>query len=61
MRPLKNNCPIFMLAPSAPVGVDVAKTKGRVHLLLKSNPAFARVCGFARKAKDGSEYHAQRL
>ena len=31
----------------------------QVHLLLKSNPTFARVCGFSHKAKDRSEYHYQ--
>ena len=32
-----------------------------VHLLLESNPAFARVCGFSLKAKDRSDYHYHRL
>jgi hypothetical protein len=31
----------------------------QVHLLLKSNPAFARVCGFSHKEKDRSDYHYQ--
>jgi len=29
----------------------------QVHLLLKSNPAFARVCGFSHKEKERSHYH----
>jgi len=33
----------------------------QVHLLLKSNPAFARVCGFSHKAKDRSDYHYQQV
>ena len=33
----------------------------QVHLLLKSNPAFARVCGFSLKEKDRSDYHYQQV
>ncbi len=33
----------------------------QVHLLLKSNPAFARVCGFSHKKKDRSDYHYQQV
>jgi hypothetical protein len=33
----------------------------KVHLLLKSNPAFARVCGFSHKEKDRSDYHYQQI
>ncbi|MCP3868540.1 MAG: hypothetical protein GY703_10665 [Gammaproteobacteria bacterium] len=33
----------------------------QVHLLLKSNPAFARVCGFSHKKKDREEYHYQQV
>ena len=33
----------------------------QVHLLLKSNPAFARVCGFSPKAKDSSDYQYQQV
>ena len=33
----------------------------QVYLLLKSNPAFARVCGFSHKEKDRSEYHYQQV
>jgi hypothetical protein len=29
----------------------------QVHLLLRSHPAFARVCGFSHKEKDRSDYH----
>ena len=29
----------------------------QVHLLLRSNPAFARVCGFSHQGKDRSDYH----
>ncbi len=32
-----------------------------VHLLLKSNPAFARVCGFSLKEKDRADYHYQQV
>ena len=32
-----------------------------VHLLLKSNPAFARVCGFSHKKKDREAYHYQQV
>jgi hypothetical protein len=31
----------------------------QVHLLLKSNPAFARVCGFFHQDKDGGDYHCE--
>ena len=33
----------------------------QVHLLLKSNPAFARVCGFSHKEKDRADYHYQQV
>jgi hypothetical protein len=33
----------------------------QVHLLLKSNPAFARVCGFSHKKKDRDQYHYQQV
>jgi hypothetical protein len=33
----------------------------RVDLLLKSNPAFARVCGFFHKEKDRWDYHYQQI
>ena len=33
----------------------------RVDLLLKSNPAFARVCGFFHKQKDRWDYHYQQV
>jgi hypothetical protein len=33
----------------------------QVHLLLKSNPAFARVCGFSHKEKECSDYHYQQV
>ena len=33
----------------------------QVELLLKSNPAFARVCGFSHKEKDRSVYHYQQV
>ena len=33
----------------------------QVHLLLKSNPAFARVCGFFHSEKDGAGYHYQQI
>lgn len=33
----------------------------QVHLLLKSNPAFARVCGFSLKEKDRADYHYQQV
>ncbi len=33
----------------------------QVHLLLKSNPAFARVCGFSQRKKDRTEYHYQQI
>jgi len=33
----------------------------QVHLLLKSNPAFARVCGFSHKKKDRAKYHYQQV
>ncbi len=33
----------------------------QVHLLLKSNPAFARVCGFSHKQKDREAYHYQQV
>ena len=33
----------------------------QVHLLLKSNPAFARVCRFSHKNKDREEYHYQQV
>lgn len=33
----------------------------RVDLLLKSNPAFARVCGFFHKKKDCWDYHYQQV
>jgi hypothetical protein len=32
----------------------------KVDLLLKSNPSFARACGFSPKEKDASNYHYQR-
>jgi hypothetical protein len=33
----------------------------QVHLLLKSNPAFARVCGFSYRRKDCGDYHYQQV
>ncbi|MEJ2330925.1 MAG: hypothetical protein P8Z33_13950, partial [Gammaproteobacteria bacterium] len=33
----------------------------QVHLLLKSNPAFARVCGFSHRRKDCGDYHYQQV
>ncbi len=33
----------------------------KVDLLLKSNPAFARVCGFFHKDKDRTDYHYQQV
>ena len=33
----------------------------QVHLLLKSNPAFARVCGFSHQRKDRCDYHYQQV
>ncbi len=33
----------------------------RVYLLLKSNPAFARVCGFSHKQKYRTDYHYQQV
>jgi hypothetical protein len=33
----------------------------QVDLLLRSNPAFARVCGFSHQAKDRSDYHYQQV
>jgi hypothetical protein len=33
----------------------------QVHLVLKSNPAFARVCSFSHKEKDRSDYHYQQV
>ena len=33
----------------------------QVELLLKSNPAFARVCGFSHKEKDRADYHYQQV
>ena len=33
----------------------------QVDLLLRSNPAFARVCGFSHPAKDRSDYHYQQV
>ncbi|MCP3868819.1 MAG: hypothetical protein GY703_12120 [Gammaproteobacteria bacterium] len=33
----------------------------QVHLLLKSNPAFARVCGFSHKEKDRADYRYQQV
>ncbi len=33
----------------------------QVHLLLKSNPAFARICGFSHKQKERSDYHSQQV
>ncbi len=33
----------------------------QVHLLLRSNPAFARVCGFYHPQKDRADYHYQQV
>jgi hypothetical protein len=33
----------------------------QVQLLLRSNPAFARVCGFSHQEKDRSDYHYQQV
>ncbi len=33
----------------------------KVHLLLKSNPAFARSCGFSHQEKDRAQYHHQQV
>jgi hypothetical protein len=33
----------------------------QVHLLLRSHPAFARVCGFSHKEKDRADYHYQQV
>jgi hypothetical protein len=33
----------------------------QVHLLLRSNPAFARVCGFYHPDKDRADYHYQQV
>ena len=33
----------------------------KVHLLLKSNPAFARCCGFSHPEKDRAQYHHQQV
>jgi hypothetical protein len=33
----------------------------QVHLLLRSHPAFARVCGFSHQEKDRSDYHYQQI
>lgn len=33
----------------------------QVHLLLKSNPAFARVCGLSHQRKDRCDYHYQQV
>jgi hypothetical protein len=41
--------------------IGLAAEPEQVHLLLRSNPAFARVCGFSQKEKDRSDYHYQQV